>query len=300
MLTVPVFSALREHRPDAHIGIIGYPRTNRLAITCGLADSTRSLDDAEIAGLFSRNTPPAPALADYLRSFDTVISYLHDPDGIVRENLIRSCAGRIICHSPQVASGHAADHLCAPLAPLGIPAPPVAIPRLQLSPEYARKGKELLRPLGAAVVMLHPGSGSERKNWPAAKFANLARHLCSNTPLTPVFSFGEADSAVRAALDRLAPDIKIIPACDLTELAAILAACRGYVGNDSGITHLAAAVGVPVTALYGPTDPAVWGPRGSNVSVVRAAQHTTEGLAAIAAEEVLRSLEQGVRMGNAL
>ena len=295
MLTVPVFSALREHRPDAQIGLIGYPRTNRLAIACGLADSTRSLDDAEIAGLFSRNAPPAPALADYLRSFDTVISYLHDPDDTVRENLAESCAGRIICHSPQVTSGHAADHLCAPLTLLGIPVPGIAIPRLRLPEECARKGKKLLRPLGAAVVILHPGSGSERKNWPAAKFADLARRIHSDSQLTPVFSFGEADSAVRAALDRLAPDVKVIPTCDLAELAAILAACRGYVGNDSGITHLAAALGIPVIALLGPTDPAVWRPRGNNVSVIRAAQHTTEGLAAITVEEVLRSLDQRAR-----
>ena len=58
---------------------------------------------------------------------------------------------------------------------------------------------------------------------------------------------------------------------DLYELAQWLARARLYIGNDSGITHLAAAVGTPVVAVFGPTDPAVWGPRGDHVRVVHRA-----------------------------
>ena len=60
---------------------------------------------------------------------------------------------------------------------------------------------------------------------------------------------------------------------DLYELACWLARARLYIGNDSGITHLAAAAGTPVLALFGPTDPAVWAPRGPNVRVARWAGH---------------------------
>jgi ADP-heptose:LPS heptosyltransferase len=56
---------------------------------------------------------------------------------------------------------------------------------------------------------------------------------------------------------------------DLYRLACWISQARLYVGNDSGITHLAAATGVPVLALFGPTDPAVWAPRGANVRVAR-------------------------------
>jgi ADP-heptose:LPS heptosyltransferase len=59
---------------------------------------------------------------------------------------------------------------------------------------------------------------------------------------------------------------------DLYELACWLAKARLYIGNDSGITHLAAAVGTPVLALFGPTDPEVWAPRGRHVRVGRWAQ----------------------------
>ena len=54
----------------------------------------------------------------------------------------------------------------------------------------------------------------------------------------------------------------------LNQLAAVLKKCSLYLGSDSGITHLAAAVGTPVVALFGPTDPRVWSPRGDNVSIV--------------------------------
>jgi hypothetical protein len=54
----------------------------------------------------------------------------------------------------------------------------------------------------------------------------------------------------------------------LSRLAALLVECSGYVGNDSGVSHLAAALGVPTAAVFGPTDPAVWAPVGPKVSVV--------------------------------
>jgi heptosyltransferase-2 len=57
---------------------------------------------------------------------------------------------------------------------------------------------------------------------------------------------------------------------DLYHLACWLRQARLYVGNDSGISHLAAAVGIPTVAIFGPTDPAVWAPRGAHVAVVRA------------------------------
>ena len=98
-------------------------------------------------------------------------------------------------------------------------------------------------------VAIHPFSGSARKNWPLERYQELAGRL-----EWPVEWCVELDGAVRIL--------------DLYELACWLATARMYIGNDSGITHLAAAVGVPVVAIFGPTDPAVWSPRGASVRVV--------------------------------
>jgi heptosyltransferase III len=106
-------------------------------------------------------------------------------------------------------------------------------------------------------AVIHPFSGSPRKNWPLENFRRMARGL-------------ERTMAVRWCAGREDPPIEgAVFFDDLYELACWLAKARLYIGNDSGITHLAAAVGTPVLALFGPTDPAVWAPRGAHVRVAR-------------------------------
>ena len=103
---------------------------------------------------------------------------------------------------------------------------------------------------------IHPFSGSPRKNWPLARFRAVAERFGRRMPVR--WCSGDDDPPLPGAV-RIA---------DLYELACWLARARVYIGNDSGITHLAAAAGTPVVAIFGPTDPAVWAPRGAHVRVV--------------------------------
>ena len=106
--------------------------------------------------------------------------------------------------------------------------------------------------------MIHPFSGSPKKNWPLERYREMARKLERHMPVR--WCSGEDDPPLEGAVR--------IP--DLYALARWLARARLYIGNDSGITHLAAAVGTPVLALFGPAScPAVWAPRGRNVRIVR-------------------------------
>jgi len=104
-------------------------------------------------------------------------------------------------------------------------------------------------------AVIHPFSGSPRKNWPLDKFRALAAMLKRTMPVE--WCAGPEDPPLPGA----------VRIDDLYELACWLAKARLYIGNDSGVTHLAAAVGTPVLALFGPTDPTVWAPRGQNVRV---------------------------------
>ncbi|MGA2213983.1 MAG: glycosyltransferase family 9 protein, partial [Bryobacteraceae bacterium] len=107
-------------------------------------------------------------------------------------------------------------------------------------------------------AMIHPFSGSERKNWPLDRFRELALRLA----LPVRWCAGPEETLPRELMsDALRFE-------NLYELARWLRSARVYIGNDSGITHLAAAVGTPVVAIFGPTDPAVWAPRGERVRVV--------------------------------
>ena len=106
-------------------------------------------------------------------------------------------------------------------------------------------------------AVIHPFSGSARKNWPLERFRALAEKMQRVMPVR--WCAGEDDPPLAGA----------VRIDDLYELACWLAKARVYIGNDSGITHLAAAVGTPVLALFGPTDPEVWAPRGQHVRVGR-------------------------------
>jgi ADP-heptose:LPS heptosyltransferase len=126
---------------------------------------------------------------------------------------------------PQVSSVHATDFYALQVgAPLGL------VPKIAVNASVARD-----------TIVIHPFSGSERKNWPLASYVALAEQL----PLP-----------VEWAQDRFE---------SLLDLAEWIAGARLYIGNDSGITHLAAAVGVPTLTIFGPTDPRVWAPRGASV-----------------------------------
>jgi heptosyltransferase-3 len=97
-------------------------------------------------------------------------------------------------------------------------------------------------------ILVHPFSGSPVKDWPLDRWDALASRVGAE------FAIGRDRQPLFE---------------DLYQLACWLASANLYVGNDSGITHLAAAVGTPVVALFGPTDPAVWAPRGAQVVIIK-------------------------------
>jgi ADP-heptose:LPS heptosyltransferase len=119
-------------------------------------------------------------------------------------------------------------------------------------------------------AIIHPFAASARKRWPLGRFRELAARLT-----IPVeWCAGPEDDFPGA-----------IRIQDLYQLACRLAQAEVYVGNDSGISHLAAAAGTPVVALFGPTDPAVWAPRGPRVTVI-----TRAAMDEIGVEEVLAAV----------
>ncbi|HZV35380.1 MAG TPA: glycosyltransferase family 9 protein, partial [Verrucomicrobiae bacterium] len=139
-------------------------------------------------------------------------------------------------------------------------------------------------------LAVHPGSGSEEKNWPEAKWTELLQRLMKTTSLNLLIVGGEAE---RDRLERLARALpptryKIMQGAPLSELAQWLASCGGFVGHDSGISHLAAAVGVRSLILWGQTPENVWRPRGCEMTILR----DSKGLDQLSVEVVLHHLEE--------
>lgn len=138
------------------------------------------------------------------------------------------------------------------------------------------------------IIVIHPGSGSPAKNWPAEKFAALARKIRAESDCEPLIIGGEADEKAIALMRSLLPGFHFLVNVALADVASVISVSAGYVGNDSGITHLAAALSIPVAALFGPTDPARWAPRGDNVSIIRSKAPSRESLAEIGIDSVYR------------
>jgi heptosyltransferase-3 len=264
IVTLPALTALRERWPDAHIELIGYPHIANLALAGGLVDHVDSLDRAEMARFFSANAVFTEAQAEYVSSFDIIFSYLHDPRSVVLNNLKLAGARQVLYGSPIVTEGPASRHLLKPLESLAI-YPESDVPTLRLRPDLVKRGQEWLDARGLVEpVVIHPGSGSPKKNWPLERFLELARLLEAQRKKI-LFIAGEADAPIRSVLEALNPPAVLLTDATLVDVAGVLSNCRTYIGNDSGITHLAAALGLSVTALFGPSNPAIWGPRGNHV-----------------------------------
>jgi ADP-heptose:LPS heptosyltransferase len=118
------------------------------------------------------------------------------------------------------------------------------------------------------LLILAPGSGAREKNWPAAYFTGLGRWWRERITGEVIVLLGPAEQE-RGGLDSMPERFVVAQNLNLGQAAALLSASNLFVGNDSGITHLAAAVGAPSIAIFGPSDPRQWAPRGANVSVFR-------------------------------
>ena len=279
IVTLPVLQALRARWPLARIEIWGYPHIAGLAVAGGLAESVVSLDRAEMARFFVPSPQFTDAQVAAVRSFDLVFNYLHDPVGQVRSNLLLAGAKQVLSGSPIIKRGAAIPFLLEPLQGLAIYESEL-VPELNLSGEDRATARQRLRALGVTgrPMAVHPGSGGEAKKWPLSRYVEILRRLLEREREV-VAVLGEADRAEAAGLARELPGLPVLENLSLVELAGALSECAGFLGNDSGITHLAAAVGLPVVALFGPSDAEVWGPRGrGEVQVVRAPEGELERL----------------------
>ena len=272
ILTLPVLAALRRQWPRATIELAGHPHIAALGLEAGLVDAVTRFDDPLWAALLLPDAELRAALRDKLAACDLIVSFTPDADHTLEGQLRRACRGQVIVHPPTPTSGHAAAHLLAALEPLGLR--PAIEPTLTLPAERVRWGERWLDARGVdrarPLVAIHPGSGSARKCWPWERFERVARELADRHGCDVLLTFGPADERLQARAERvLGAHVHAGTGLSVVELAAVLSLAACCVGNDSGVTHLAAALGVRTVAVFGPTDPAVWGPLGERVTIVQ-------------------------------
>ena len=324
ILTYPALLHLRERFPDASVHLVGNPAA--VPILAGqrgpdgkpLLQAWTAFDHPAVTGLFVPGGPPVHTTRA-VGPLAAAVAWCTDSDGVLGESLRRLGATQLVVapSRPPAESGtHVADHLLATLQGLGShsfgvdPAittfeapdcykPPgprdrVSIPPLDVAPEWSVRAVDVLSALGiedSPFVLVHPGSGSPTKNWPVERFARVVHALPDALGAAPVVLAGpaEAENAERLAAALSLP-ASVLRDLQLTVVAGLIRHARAYVGNDSGLTHLAGLVGTPTLALFGPTDPVMWAPLGPRVRVLR-----RQPLEALTVDAVLANLDELVR-----
>lgn len=298
IVTMPALLALRRQFPAAQIELAGNPAVLPLLVSSGLADRVVSFDDGRVMRLF---VPSEPQLDDPFMGTDVAVAWCADPDRTLEWALrARGASLTVVSPSrpPPARPIHVARHLIetlGPLGPVGIdpdgPNGALDVPPLRTSTSVERQAGEELRARdldGRPFVAIHPGSGSPAKNWPAERFGEVVAALEGHYGLSALLLGGPADTTVlddlRDCRDR-APALLVNR--PLPVVAAVLRHARVFLGNDSGLAHLAGVLGVPTLALFGPTDPRQWRPLGPRVRTLRAESTTMAG---ISTERVLAEL----------
>ena len=315
ILALPALETLRKAFPQAKSVMMGYPRILELVEKRFYAEEILSIDQKGMATFFVREGSLDFTLSQFFKTFDLIVVFGKDGEGTVIKNLKRVCQGRILqinSFPPWDEKIHLTDHLLKQMAQHGLPASE-STPRLHLKEsdrEWAKnfwKSKGLALEERSKVIILHPGSGSKKKVWPLERFLNLAQYLQEHLSSKILVVLGPAEgSEVEKAFEGMGPNEFILAkGLTLLQLASVMEGCWFFIGNDSGISHMAAALGLPTIVIFGPTDQNVWSPKGEKTFVVQRGVHCSpcpqerffqckdiECLRGIEMEEVLKGLER--------
>jgi ADP-heptose:LPS heptosyltransferase len=285
--TVP---ALRALGPDARVAFCGQPRLAALLAGVGAAGEALSFDSYGLEALFT-DEPAPPALAERLSGFHRVVSWFGSRDDRYPERLRSLVPSCVVALPVPEAPEPVWMHLLATLRLLDHPAvrpplrwtddralrAPLAVPA-----RWRQEARRTLDALGvpgaASLLVVHPGAGGRSKRVAPAVLAAAVERAVRQRPISPMASRGELRVLVhqgpadREAVERLAALLEP-PAATLLEpslplLAGVLSLADVYLGGDSGVSHLAAAVGTPSAIVFPPSTRERWTPWSATARVI--------------------------------
>jgi ADP-heptose:LPS heptosyltransferase len=270
LLARQAIRAVREAYPDHELGLLVRRDVGTLLCDCREATRCFPLEGGALTGLLAGAEAVLPDLRQWLGTCDLAVCWMDDPGGL-RATLRTFGVAQVVM--PSASGGtqglHQADHLLRTLE--GIARLNTAAGRLELPDAVGDEGRTALVAQEIPerrFVVIHPGSGSPHKCVAPEVLATVADELCRQG-IPVVLAEGPADEArVRDVADLCAAKPCVVRGQELVRMADILAHAALFIGHDSGLTHLAAALDIPTVALFGPTDANRWVPRGASVAVL--------------------------------
>jgi len=286
LMALPGIAAVRALAPEAHIDLAVGSWNAELARAIPAVDAVQSLDarwlgrDGQGLGL--------PHLLRVARAwrrahYDLAINF--EPD--VRSNFITAAAGarwtagyrsggggplldEAVDYDPAAHTTDNATRLVQTV--FGAAVPDVREPLLTIADEHRRRARAILGSAGTPIVAMHVSGGRPVKQWDPARFADVARRLAIARRASIVLTGSAADRPLIEQVARAVPAGSVVDASgdeSLLTLAALLGEADLLVTGDTGPMHIAAAVGTPIVAVFGPSDPRRYAPRGARDRVLR-------------------------------
>jgi heptosyltransferase-3 len=294
MCLLPALAAISGRHAGAAVELMARFELARLAAGRTVVARGHSIDAREVGALFTDETSIDPDARRFFADFDRIYSFFASDDPRFRARLAAATDAEVSFHPFRPGGdGHVSD---AYLRSIDGGALQDEV-RLEPTPDDLAAAARVLaesRCDSSSFAAIFPGSGSAAKNWPADKFAEFAARLRRNN-LTPdgnrrlgcVVVLGPAEESLEPVFRE--SGIAVLKNLELATVAAIARLAAAFVGNDSGVSHLAAAVGTPGVVIFGPTDPARWRPLGRRIGVL-----ARDSIDSIAVEEVADALAKFV------
>jgi heptosyltransferase-3 len=256
MCLMPALVAISRLHPGASIELMARFELARLVAGRSVVARAHSIDAGEVGELFSDEEEEKGR--PFFGEFDRIYSFFASDDLRFRTRLAAATDGEVSFHPFRLdGDGHvSAGYRRA----IGEDASRIDA-RLEPTPDDLATAARVLAESkcdSSNLIVIFPGSGSPAKNWPADKFAALAVMLTHRASVVVIL--GPAETSIEPVFRDAG--IRVLKDLDLPIVAAIARIASAFVGNDSGVSHLAAAVGASGVVIFGPTDPAPWRPLG--------------------------------------
>lgn len=277
LLALPSLRIIRERYPGRGLALLASGGVGNLFKEAGEVSQAFRLEGRFGSALFGGEQLLTSQRGEWLGRCDRVIGFLSDPGGVLRATSNRFLIAHVTLKSPfdgELQAIHQSARFIE-IVEQAVPTKVRLVPPLRVAHSRRAEARGILRSMGVKVpidglVVVHPGSGSPHKCADSRLYAGVitwALDHGSQAVMIEGPADGEAVSAVTGLLSQR--QVPILKHDDLSIMAAVLAQASLFVGNDSGVTHLAASVGTPTVALFGPTDPARWAPIGPAVQVLQ-------------------------------
>jgi heptosyltransferase-3 len=264
MCFLPALAAISRRHRGASIELMAHMELARLAAGRTVVTRAHSIDAREVGDLFTEE-PPVNARR-FFADFERIYSFFASDDPRYRARLTAAADAQVSFHPFRPGgNGHVSAAYLRAIETRETASPIES--RLEPTPDDLAAAARVIAQSkcdSSNLIAIFPGSGSPAKNWPADKFAALASKLAQSSRASVAIILGPAEASIEPIFR--ASGGAVLTHLELPAVAAIARLASGFVGVDSGVSHLAAAAGASGVVIFGPTDPARWRPQPAGAS----------------------------------